>query len=197
MSEKMVKQDFMIIVALVALVVGFLIGVVFSSMQATKTSSPVAGRQSAPPPGQPAGGITPAQANQILALEKEVAANPQNGEAWTSLGHIYFDTHRYAKAINAYNKSLELAPDNPNVLTDLGVMYRRNKQPDEALKAFDRAIGIAPSHEQARFNKGIVLLYDLGDKAGAKKAWEGLLAVNPVAMAPNGQPVRELIDTIE
>jgi len=187
----------MIIVALVALVAGFLVGVVFSSMQATKTSSPVARQQSAPPPGQSGAGITSEQANQILSLENEVAANPQNLEAWTSLGHIYFDTNRVTKAINAYNKSLELDPNNANVWTDLGVMYRRNNQPNEAIKAFDRAISISPTHEQSRFNKGVVLFYDLNDKAAAKKVWEDLLTVNPLAMTPNGQPIKDLIATIE
>ena len=196
MSDKMVKQDFMIIVALVALVVGFLIGVVFSSSQSTKAPSQVAQQQSLPP-GQQGAGISPDQASQILALENAVAADPQNLQAWTSLGHIYFDTGRAAKAINAYNKSLELDPNNANVWTDLGVMYRRNKQPYEAIKAFERATSLSPTHEQSRFNKGIVLLYDLNDKAAARKAWEELLTINPVALAPTGQPVKELIATIE
>ncbi len=185
------------IVALVALVVGFLIGVVFSSLQSTKVAPQVVKQQQALPPGQQASGISPAQASQILALENEVAANPQNIEAWTSLGHVYFDTQRFAKAINAYNKSLALKPNNPDVLTDLGVMYRRNKQFNEALNAFDRATSLAPTHEQSRFNKGIVLLYDLKDKAAARQVWQELLTINPVALAPNGQSVKELLATIE
>ena len=51
---------------------------------------------------------------------------------------------------------------------------------------------VAPA-ENARFNKGIVLLHDLKDKEGAVAAWEGLLEINPVAVAPNGQSVDELI----
>ncbi len=197
MSDKMVKQDFMIIVALVTLVVGFLIGVIFSSAQSTKVKPQVAQQQQSLPPGQQAQGITPAQANQILSLENEVAANPQNLEAWTNLGHVYFDTQRFSKAIFAYNKSLELNPNNPDVWTDLGVMYRRNKQFNEAINAFDRATSLSPTHEQSRFNKGIVLLYDLNDKAAARQAWQELLTINPVALAPNGQTVKELLATIE
>ncbi len=197
MSDKMVKQDFMIIVALVTLVVGFLIGVVFSSLQSTKVTPQVAQQQQSLPPGQQQTGITPAQASQILSLENEVAANPQNLEAWTNLGHVYFDTQRFAKAIMAYNKSLELNPNNPDVLTDLGVMYRRTKQFNEAINAFDRATSLSPTHEQSRFNKGVVLFYDLNDKAAAKKAWEELLTINPVALAPNGQSVKEMLATIE
>ena len=125
-----------------------------------------------------------------------MAANPTNVEAWTRLGHVYFDTNNPAKAIRAYEKSLELRPDDPNVLTDLGVMYRRNGQPDKALAAFDRAIAVDPRHEQSRFNKGIVLRYDMNDREGAVKVWEELLAINPNALVPNGQPVSEAIKSL-
>ena len=195
MSNKMVKQEFMIIVALITFVVGFVIGVVFSSSQSTPVVKTVA--QQPAPGGQPSQGLAPDQAASILRLESEVAANPENLQAWTSLGHIYFDTGNSSKAIKAYNKSLELQPNDANVWTDLGVMYRRNKQPFEAIKAFEKALSYSPTHEQARFNTGIVLMYDLNDKAGAKKVWEELLTINPVAMAPNGQSVKEMIDTIK
>lgn len=195
MSNKMVKQEFMIMVALITFVVGFVVGVVFSSSQGPQVVNQAAQQQ--PPAGQQAPGIDANQAVSILKLESEVAANPENVQAWTSLGHIYFDTGNAPKAINAYNKSLALDPSSPDVWTDLGVMYRRNKQPFEAIKAFEKAISLSPTHEQARFNTGVVLMYDLNDKAGARKAWGELLTINPVAMAPNGQSVKEMIDSIE
>ena len=189
-----VKKETMLIVALIALVIGFLGGIFYSALQ----SGPTGGVQtvSAPsqpqqPPQQP--GLTSDQARSILTLEQEVAANPTNVEAWTQLGHVYFDTNNPAKAIRAYEKSLELNPNDPNVLTDLGVMYRRNGQPEKALAVFDQAMSIAPNHEQSRFNKGVVLRYDLNDREGAIKAWEELLKINPNALAPNGMPVSEAI----
>ena len=97
------------------------------------------------------------------------------------------------KAINAYTKSLELAPGNPDVLTDLGVMYRRNGQSDQAIASFDQAIKAAPYHEQSRFNKGVVLMFDKHDQAGALKVWEELLAINPNVTAPNGQPLADFM----
>ena len=129
----------------------------------------------------------------LAALEDEVQRNPANVGAWVQLGHMYFDRDQHAKAIQAYEKSLELSPDNPSVLTDLGIMYRRSGNPQKAVELFDRVIEIDPQQENARFNKGIVLLHDLKDKEGAIAAWEGLLEINPVAMAPNGQSVDQLI----
>jgi len=194
-----VKKETMLVVALIALVVGFLGGVFYSALQSGSTGS--VQTASAPPQQQQRQqqqqtDMTSEQARNILSLEQEVAVNPKNVQAWTQLGHIYFDTNSFAKAIHAYEKSLELSPNNPNVLTDLGVMYRRNGQPQKALESFDKAIAIDPNHEQSRFNKGIVLRYDMNDRAAAVKAWEELIKINPNAMAPNGQLVSEAIKNL-
>jgi cytochrome c-type biogenesis protein CcmH/NrfG len=190
-----VKKETALLIAVVAVVAGFLGGAVFSVYYTGPSQSIQSSAQ--PPSSAPAPqGLTSQQAGSILALEKEVAANPDNGSAWTQLGHIYFDTNKPAKAIRAYEKSLALQPDNPNVLTDLGVMYRRNGQPDKALEVFDKAIALNPRHEQARFNKGIVLKFDLNDREGAIQAWEELLKINPAATLSNGQPVSEAIKTL-
>ncbi|MBW2502440.1 MAG: tetratricopeptide repeat protein [Deltaproteobacteria bacterium] len=191
----LVKKETTMIVALVALVVGFLGGIFYSAMQSSP-SGPVQTTSGPPQQQQQQPGFSSDQAKRILALEQEVALNPTNVNAWIQLGNIYFDTNSFEKAIRAYEKSLELSPNNANVLTDLGVMYRRTGQPQKALDAFDRAMTIAPGHEQSRFNKGIVLRYDLNDREGAIKAWEELLKINPNAMAPNGIPLTEAIKTL-
>lgn len=185
-----VKKETMLLIALIAVVAGFLGGIVFSVYYSGPEQSV---RSSAPGTASQDRALTEQQANRILALEKEVTANPDNVDAWSQLGHVYFDTDNYPKAIKAYEKSLQLRPDDANILTDLGVMYRRNGQPDEALKAFDRAIKIDPGHEQSRFNKGVVLRYDLNDREGAIKAWEELLKINPAATLSDGRPLREAI----
>lgn len=193
-----VKKETMLIVALVALVVGFLGGIFYSAFQSGPTGSVQTSSAPPRPPQQQQQqpSLSNEQARNILSLEQEVAVNPTNVDAWTQLGNVYFDTQNFAKAIRAYEKSLELSPNNPNVLTDLGVMYRRTGQPEKAVDAFDRAMAIAPNHEQSRFNKGIVLRYDMNDTEGAVKAWEELLRVNPNAVAPNGQPISEAIKNL-
>ena len=191
-----VKKEFTLIVALIALVVGFLGGVFYSALQSSPTGSVQTTSGLPPQQQQQQGGLSNEQARNILSLEQEVAVNPTNLNAWTQLGNVYFDTNNFPKAIRAYEKSLELSPGNPNVLTDLGVMYRRNGQPGKAVESFDKAIAIDPNHEQSRFNKGIVLRYDMNDREGAIKAWEDLLRVNPSATAPNGQPLSEAIKSL-
>lgn len=180
-----VAKSTMYIAMAVSLLVGFLSGVVYSVYNAP-TATHVA--------------VSDENGNKdskIAALEAEVKEHPDNGIAWTDLGHAYFDTDQYAKAIHAYNKSLELHPGNADLLTDLGVMYRRNGQPEKAIKAFDRAIKANPQHEQSRFNKGVVLINDFHDTPGALKVWEELVVVNPNATGPTGAPLTELIKDVK
>ncbi|QTA79666.1 Tetratricopeptide repeat-containing protein [Desulfonema limicola] len=165
--------------ALTMLVTGFVAGTIFGVMKTSPISDKSSGSQEI--------------LSHISHLEEETGKNPQNAEAWEQLGHAYFDTEQYKKAIAAYEKYLAIEPENPNILTDLGVMYRRNKQPEKAVEAFTKAMDIDPKHEISRMNKGIVLLYDLQDEKGAIQAWESLLEINPLAVFGDGQSVDERI----
>jgi len=189
-----VRKETFWLVTLLALAVGFFGGVMFGVFQSDTADVP--GRPS-PSPVSPAKAPDTGKASMIAALEKETKSNPGNLEAWIELGNSYFDTDQYEKSIQAYRKALEINPDNANVWTDLGVMYRRNGNPQEAINAFNRAIEVDPKHEASRMNKGIVLLHDLQDVDGAIKAWEGLLEVNPVAMAPTGKSVDEIVEQLK
>jgi len=196
MTEGLVKKEVLIVGVLVALGSGFLGGVIFSSFKTAEPPARMAQEQAKQSVGgQEQNGPSPSQAAQILALERAVQENPNNVEAWTQLGNFCFDSNQPIKAIEAYKKSLALKPGQADVWTDLGVMYRRNRQFKEAIVAFEKATGLQPALEQAWFNKGIVLLYDLGDKAGGLEAWKQVVALNPNAQAPNGQLVKELLDS--
>lgn len=189
-----VKKETVLWVATITLVVGFLIGVVVTVYKSgSGLPVPSAPSQSQPPPQAGNQGPSVEMAARIFELEKLTNQNPEDVQAWTQLGNLYFDSENYETAINAYQKSLALQPDNANVLTDIGIMYRRSGKPAEAVKAFDKAIAIDPRHEVARFNKGIVLMHDLNDIAGAKRSWEELVAINPAAKSPNGQLISELV----
>jgi len=191
-GPKYVRVETTAIIALVALVIGFFGGEI---LQLSKPSGPLPSQPVMPSGDTPAPkGPSPEQASKILALEKEVSANPGNVDAWTELGHHFFDSHQHEKAIEAYRKALALRPDNANIWTDMGVMYRDIGKSSEALAAFDKAMQIDPRHEVSRFNKGIVLMMDMGDHKGAVETWEELLKINPSAKAPNGEPIKELLE---
>ena len=185
-----VRKETLLMVSLLCLAVGFFGGVVFAVFK-SDSRAPVS---SAPPQmGTP----SPASSDRIAALKRQAEAEPNNANAWTELGNAYFDSNQYEASINAYRKSLQLNPNNPNVLTDMGVMYRRSGKPEEAIKSFDQAIAADPKHEISRMNKGIVLLHDLNDANGAIEAWEGLLQVNPIAVAPNGISIDQMVTQLK
>ena len=187
-----VRKETLWTAVMVALAAGFLIGVLFTVFKSSRQSPmPPAGTGM---PRQPAPGqISEADASRLFDLEQKVKTNPADAASWAQIGNLYFDSGNFDKAIEAYETSLKYKPDNPNVLTDLGVMYRRRGNPRKAVEKFDAAIAIDPTHQVSRFNKGIVLIHDLKDLEGGIASWEALLAINPLAMAPNGQSVDELI----
>jgi cytochrome c-type biogenesis protein CcmH/NrfG len=171
-----------IIIGIITFFIGYLTGSVVTVY-----------RSGTPTPGMKAPAQNTELIERIKALEEQARKNPQDVNALVSLGHAYFDSDKYEKAIDAYQKALVLKPNDPNIITDMGVMYRRNRQPKKAVQAFERAIGADPKHEIARFNKGIVLLHDLEDLEGAIEAWEGLLKINPLAKTPSGQSLADMV----
>ncbi len=174
-------------------VIGFLAGVAFTVYK-SKGLAPAgitaADSQQSPPHNEEIHQAT-------LKLEAEVTANPGNFQAWTNLGNLYYDTDQTVKAIAAYNKSLQLHKGDANLITDLGVMYRKNNQPEKAIEHFDRAIQENSTHLPSRYNKGIVLLYDLNDQKAAIAAWEEMLTIDPQAKTAAGMTIRDLIDKVK
>ena len=194
-----------------ALVLGIYVGSLVPSMftpeaaqQAVQTSGQAPAPQaSGQAPAQPAGQakqdtppIPPELVAKIAAMEQTVLADPKNAQNWTELGNLYFDTGQSRKAASAYERSLAIAPDNADVLTDLGIMYREIGEFDKAVTSFRRASSVNPRHENAMFNEGVVLYFDLKRKDDAMKAWQRLLAVNPGARAPDGQSVSDVIKNL-
>lgn len=191
-QQKSTRQKSQLVTYFIIFICGFLSGIAFTVY---KGGSPT-GTKSAAVEAQP-GPQNDETSQAIINLEAEVTAHPENFENWIRLGHLYYDTNQPDKAIGAYTRSLELHSGDANLLTDLGVMYRRTGKPEKAIEFFDKAIAQDPNHQPSRFNKGIVMMHDLGDVAGAVKVWEELLAIAPEAKTANGQSIREFVDKIK
>jgi tetratricopeptide (TPR) repeat protein len=125
-------------------------------------------------------------------LEEFVKKEPGNVEAWIKLGNAQMDTRRFNEAINAYQKALAINPKNVDVIVDMGTCYRNSGRPVEAMKEYRKALDFDPRHLQAHRNLGIVLAYDLQDKAQAVKEFEKYLE-----LAPNAQDAGQVRQTIQ
>jgi cytochrome c-type biogenesis protein CcmH/NrfG len=185
------RKETALLIALGALALGFFGGVFFGVYKSGPTVK--GGMGAGTPPVAAARDLQ----DQIAGLEAETRRNPANAAAWVELGNAYFDSDQVKQSIEAYRKALELQPNNADVATDMGVMLRKDGRPQDAVQAFDRAIAINPKHEISRLNKGIVLLHDLQDGPAALRAWEGLLEVNPMAMAPGGMSVDQMVQGLK
>ena len=160
--------------------VGFLSGVIVTTYKS--------------PPVTTAEHIHGGSEEMIAALKEETVQRPDNAEAWIQLGNVYFDAGRYNEAVNAYERAVELDPNKPDVWTDLGVMYRRTKRPERAVDAFGKAMALNPEHKTARFNTGVVLMFDLDKREEALSIWKSLLEIDPLFTTPSGQTLDELVD---
>lgn len=181
-----VKTENMILIVMLSVALGFVGGVLFSAYRSTSTGMMGGQAVSSSP-------VTKDQQEMLTALNDRITTNPKDLEAWTQLGHLYFDLGQSRDAIEAYERSLALDGSRPDVWTDLGVMYRQNEEPKKAVQNFDQALTRNPSHPIALYNKGIVLMHDLKDPTGALVAWEKLLTINPKAQTPNGDALSDIV----
>jgi cytochrome c-type biogenesis protein CcmH/NrfG len=194
-KDQYVKKSSAVMLAVIGVLLGIFIGNAVTMLyvgqreqrmnvatQATPTESPVP--HSADP-------------EALASMENAAAADPTNADLWIKLGNFCFDHNLPARAVNAYERALELRPNEVNVWSDLGVMYRRTKQFNKAVDAFGHAASLDKTHITSRFNMGIVYLHDLNDPASALKAWKGVLAINPEAKSPTGQPVADMVRQLE
>ena len=166
----------------------------------------IIGSQQAPsrqPPAQATTSQAPAQANtraavideaKVTALKSVAEREPSNAKPRIDLGNLYFDAERYDDAIMWYEAALKLEPRDVNLSTDLGVCYYYTNQPDKALAQFDKSLAIDPKHAKTLLNLGIVRAFGKQDLAGATKAWEQVMAIDP--NSPEGQAAKRALDTL-
>jgi cytochrome c-type biogenesis protein CcmH/NrfG len=173
------------------LIAGWIIG---TQQAASRPSAPAAQAASAPA----------AQANtraavldeaKINALKSVAEREPTNAKPRVDLGNLYFDAERYDDAIMWYEAAVKLAPKDVNLSTDLGVCYYYTNQPDKALAQFDKSLALDPKHTKTLLNLGIVRAFGKQDLAGATKAWEQVMAIDP--NGPEGQAAKRALDTLK
>jgi cytochrome c-type biogenesis protein CcmH/NrfG len=182
-----VKRENILIIVF-AVVIGLVGGFLIFSLSNKKEEMP-------PTEVLPSGSGSPVDYQQRIAeLEKVVANDPKNLQAWTMLANDYYDTDQPQKAIDAYGKALELGPNNPNLLTDQGVMYKRAGQFDKALANFKKAQQLDPKHLQSLYNIGIIYSEDLKQPDKALQAWNHYLELD--STSPAAQQVKRLIGQV-
>jgi Tfp pilus assembly protein PilF len=101
-------------------------------------------------------------ADAIQWLEKAVALDAHNKDAWYYLGRAYYTKSRLIEARKAFLRVLDLDPRDAKAENNLGLIFESSAQPEAAIEAFRNAIAWQeqsphPS-EQPYVNLGNVLM---------------------------------------
>jgi cytochrome c-type biogenesis protein CcmH/NrfG len=178
MAQQQTSSTTWALISGACLLLGLAVGYVIFGGQRAPVGVPFAAAPaSAPAGGGPQQGLMDEQ--QAQALRNVLARDPTNVQANTQLGHLYYDSGRFAEAVGPYQQALAVDSRNVNLSTDLGTALWYSGRPDEAIAQFARSLAIDPTHPQTLFNLGIVKRDGKQDLAGAVQAWEKLLATNP------------------
>ncbi len=132
-------------------------------------------------------------ATTVAGLEKRLAADPNDGEGWRTLGWADFHLRRYPAAAQAYARATALAPDHADLWSALGearVMAAGSVGAD-AHDAFARALAIDPKDPRGRYF--LAVEKDVaGDHRAAVDDWIALLKDAPPG-APWAESVHALV----
>jgi tetratricopeptide (TPR) repeat protein len=113
----------------------------------------------------------------ITLLQKDIALNEYNPEAWFKIGFNYKYKSDTLKAIMSFQKSVEQDPDNYDAYMQLGLLYQSKKNP-LALTYFDNAIQIDPENKEALYAKAYYL-QSIEKWEDAKALYKKIIAKDP------------------
>jgi Flp pilus assembly protein TadD len=103
-------------------------------------------------------------------LQRIVALNARDAEAWHLLAVIAVRGGRSGDAVGLAKRALELDRRNADYLNTLGVAYSEAQQPDQALACFKRALKERPDFADGHYNLGKAY-GKLGRAAEAEQAY--------------------------
>jgi tetratricopeptide (TPR) repeat protein len=86
------------------------------------------------------------------ALERALAARPQDPEANYNLAMVFAQTGDAQRAYDYLQRALNLRPTYAEALNNLGVLYLRTQRRDEAVARFEECIRVAPAFDQSYLN---------------------------------------------
>ncbi len=183
--------------ATIALIVAALLAAVAVGIAVFRGSGDEAGAPADATANSAAAGEAAGMADMLAALMERVRRNPDDHEAWFSLGFAYRNNRQFPEAERAFRRAGELAPRNADYLAYLGevlLLIGRETPPPEAAALFRRVLEIDPGNAQARYY--LATIRDIGgDHRGAIDDLVALLRDAPPG-APWEPQVREAATAI-
>ena len=116
----------------------------------------------------------------LAALRGAVKATPNDAGAHLALARALMGQQDGPDALKEFAEAALLDPKNPEPFTYSGWLVRLQGFPDQALQLLDKAISVDEQYADARAFKGIILLRDKHDLAGAIAQFQRYLVRAPV-----------------
>lgn len=121
-------------------------------------------------------------ADAIKWLEKSVALDSKNKDAWYYLGRAYYTRSQLKEAHGAFQKVLDLSPSDAKAENNLGLIFETEGDTGSALEAYRKAIAwqekTSQINEQPYVNLGN-LLAEQGHTEEARVPLEKAVALRP------------------
>ncbi|QDE29621.1 c-type cytochrome biogenesis protein CcmI [Shewanella polaris] len=127
-----------------------------------------------PHQGMDAGQI---MSQQVQMMEAKVQAQPDDSQAWFSLGHAYISANQYDKAISAFDKVMELVGTQAELLGPkaTALYYKANQQMSPAIQAIiDQSLALDPQDPSTLLLVGMDAFFTANYKK-AIDAWQMIL----------------------
>jgi tetratricopeptide (TPR) repeat protein len=108
-------------------------------------------------------------------LQRYLAADPQNGDVWSALGHTYLTLGDLPKAHTAFQQALYSLPNprDPTTWFGIGCLYDRFGSEEHAEEAFLSVLAIDPGSKHAP-----MIYYRLGCLYSLRHKYEAALDVS-------------------
>ncbi len=118
-------------------------------------------------------------------FKKAIELNPEDTEAYITLGHIYEALGDNEKSLEAFIQAVKLEPEDLRTTIQLGVTYMNAEKYKEGLDVFSRALELNPRCKEAYFNIGLYHFINQ-DWVKARENFENVLKLDTDdAMAHN------------
>jgi tetratricopeptide (TPR) repeat protein len=95
---------------------------------------------------------------EIQQMKSLLAQNPNDFNALSALGDMYFESTRYLEAIQLYDRAIAINPMCADCFNDKGLALHYSGDTNAALASFDKATEADPTYVHAWLSKGFVLV---------------------------------------
>jgi len=173
--------------AIAVLIIGIVVIAVMTSDNKKEQPSSPGSQRGMVPPGPMTGTPMQPPAEQLGEL-------PDDPKELALLGDRYFETGRFADAVQIYQKVLEKDPNDIDTYNDMGLALHYIKQSDAAIDILKKGAQIMPSYQRLWMSLGFIQMA-VGKNDEARKSLEKAVELNP--RNDVGEEARKLLDSLK